>query len=306
MAHAQHAGRSAGIDRTNVVRSLAARAVGGRAAVCESAANRRLRGRSLGVRAVVGLALAGLTAACGTVPETGRSQFVVLSASDERALGAAAYTEQLGQANTLKSGPEYDRVQRVGQRIAEASKRRYGAAVSQFQWEFAVVDTPEVNAWMLPGGKSAVNTGLLKVATSDDELAVVMGHEAAHAIARHGAERISRGMAAQVVVGAVLASGEVDPRLVGATAAAYGALGETAFSRREEGEADHIGLLISADAGYDPRAATGFWRKMASLGGSKPPELLSTHPSDETRASRLEKLMPDAVRIYEAAKGRGS
>ena len=307
MAHANPAGRTAGTDRfPDLSRSPALpTACGGAACGGAPAARRGVHGR---IRRGVATGLLGATlvalAACGTVPETGRSQFVVLSANDERALGAAAYTEQLGQANTLKSGPEYDRVQRVGRRIAESSQRRYGNAVSQFEWEFAVIDTPEVNAWMLPGGKSAVNTGLLKVATSDDELAVVMGHEAAHAIARHGAERISRGMAAQVVVGAVLASGEVDPRLVGATAAAYGALGETAFSRREEGEADHIGLLIAADAGYDPRAATGFWRKMASLGGSKPPELLSTHPSDETRASRLEALMPEALRIYEAAKGR--
>ena len=300
MAHANPAGRTAGTEHP-VVRSAARfMGPGGARAAFRGGKPSLLR---ILLRGLLWTPIAAL-AACGTVPETGRSQFVVLSANDERALGAAAYTEQLGQANTLKSGPEYDRVQRVGRRIAESSQRRYGNAVSQFAWEFAVIDTPEVNAWMLPGGKSAVNTGLLKVATSDDELAVVMGHEAAHAIARHGAERISRGMAAQVVVGAVLASGEVDPRLVGATAAAYGALGETAFSRREEGEADHIGLLIAADAGYDPRAATGFWRKMASLGGGKPPELLSTHPSDETRASRLEALMPEALRIYEAAKGR--
>jgi predicted Zn-dependent protease len=149
-----------------------------------------------------------------------------------------------------------------------------------------------------------VNTGLLKVATSDDELAVVMGHEAAHAIARHGAERISRAIAVQAVAAVAIASGEVDPRLVGATAAAYGLLGETAFSRSEESEADRIGLVIAADAGYDPRAAVGFWKKMAEKGGSKPPEFLSTHPSDETRAKRLSRQMPEAVAIYEASKGR--
>ncbi len=251
-------------------------------------------------------ALAGVggVGGCQTVPETGRTQFVALSAADERQLGAAAYDEQLKDAKLITTGAEYERVQRVGARIAEASKRRYGAAVADFDWRFALIDTPEVNAWMLPGGKSAVNTGLLRVATSDDELAVVMGHEAAHAIARHGAERISRGMAVQVAVGVVLATGEVDPRLVGATAAAYGVLGETAFSRREESEADHIGLLIAADAGYDPRAAVGFWRKMSAQGGGGPPEFLSTHPSGDTRAKRLEQLMPEAVRVYDGAKGR--
>lgn len=254
---------------------------------------------------LVGCVLAGAALpACQTVPETGRKQFVLLSSSDERALGEAAYDEQLKSAKTIKSGPDYERVQRVGRRIAESSKRRYGSAVNKFTWDFAVIDTPEVNAWMLPGGKSAVNTGLLKVATSDDELAVVMGHEAAHAIARHGAERISRAIAVQAIVIGAMASGEVDPRLVGATAAAYGLLGETAFSRSEESEADRIGLVIAADAGYDPRSAVGFWQKMAAQGGSKPPEFLSTHPSDETRVKRLSRQMPEAVRIYEAAKGR--
>jgi len=252
---------------------------------------------------LLSMALLGSAPGCRSVPETGRRQMVLLSAGTERQLGAAAYEEQLGKATLVKSGTAYDRVQRVGARIAEASRRRYGAAVDGFDWNFAVIDTAEVNAWMLPGGKSAVNTGLLAIATSDDELAIVMGHEAAHAIARHGAERISRAIAMQAAIGVVLATDKVDPRLVGATAAAYGVLGETAFSRSEESEADHIGLLIAADAGYDPRAAIGFWRKMGSLGGAKPPELLSTHPSDETRASRLEQLMPQALRVYEAAKG---
>lgn len=255
---------------------------------------------------VLTVVLTGLLTGCTTVPETGRRQWVALSASDERQLGAEAYKEQLSQSKIIASGADFERVQRVGRRIAESSRRRYGSAVDGFSWDFAVIDTPEVNAWMLPGGKSGVNTGLLRVATSDDELAVVMGHEAAHAIARHGAERITRGVATQVAFGIVLASGEVDPRLVGATAAAYGLLGETAFSRREESEADHIGLLIAADAGYDPRAAVGFWKKMAANGGAKPPEFLSTHPSDETRASRLSRLMPQAVKVYDTAKARGT
>ena len=211
----------------------------------------------------------------------------------------------LSGAKVVTSGPEFARVQRVGQRIAEASVRRYPDACAEFAWQFALIDTPEVNAWMLPGGKSGVNTGLLTVATTDDELAVVMGHEAAHAIARHGAERISRGMAVQVVFGVAAASGEVDTALVEATAVAYGALGETAFSRGEEGEADHICLLIAADAGYDPRAAVEFWRKMGALGGAKPPEFLSTHPSDETRATRLAQLMPQALEVHRRAKEAG-
>ena len=249
-----------------------------------------------------GLAV-GLFVGCGTVPETGRSQFNLISASDEITLGEEAYAEMLKGAKVVTTGPDFVRVQRVGERIAQAAERRYPNAVKGFEWRFTLIESPDVNAWMLPGGKSAVYTGLLQVATTDDELAIVVGHEAAHAIARHGAERMSRGVATQVVLGAVSATGEVDPAIVEATAVAYGALGETAFSRSEESEADEIGLMIAADAGYNPTAATGFWRKMSAQGGEKPPEFLSTHPSDEKRATRLAKLMPKAEAIYRERTG---
>jgi predicted Zn-dependent protease len=263
----------------------------------------RSRAIALGF-ASVWLVCTGFIAGCGTVPETGRSQFNLLSNETEIELGREAYAEALAGAKLVTSGPEYDRVQAVGRRIAAASERRYPDAVAGFGWQFAVVDTTEVNAWMLPGGKSAVNTGLLRLAATDDELAIVMGHEAAHAIARHGAERISRSMAAQVVFGAASASGELSPVIVDATATAYGALGETAFSRSEESEADHIGLMIAADAGYNPRAALSFWQKMAANGGGGTPEFLSTHPSDARRAARLEALLPQAEAIYRERAGR--
>lgn len=255
------------------------------------------------ILAAFGCAVISAAAGCGTVPETGRSQFNLLSTGDEVVLGEQAYAEILKDAKLVTSGPEFARVQRVGQRIAQSAERRYPDAVEGFGWQFALVDSPEVNAWMLPGGKSAVYTGLLKVATSDDELAVVMGHEAAHAIAKHGAERMSRGVATQIVFGVASATGEIDPAIVEAAAVAYGALGETAFSRGEESEADEIGLMIAADAGFDPRSAVGFWKKMSAVGGEKPPEFLSTHPSDESRANRLAKLMPKAEKIYRARIG---
>ena len=266
--------------------------------------------RRCGIQRISSLAIACVLAfqfltGCGTVPETGRSQMMLLSLSEERQLGEAAYTETLSQVKTITTGADFARVQRVGQRIADASVRRYPQAVRDFQWQFALIDTPEVNAWMLPGGKSAVNTGLLTVATSDDELAVVMGHEAAHAIARHGGERVSRAMAVEIAAGIVSETGQVSPELIDGVLAGYGAVGETAFSRSEETEADEIGLLIAADAGYDPRSAVGFWRKMSSQGGEKPPEFLSTHPSDDKRAARLEALMPKALAIYEEAKRAG-
>ena len=259
-----------------------------------------LRQAVLALLAVVAVVSPG----CGTVPETGRRQLVMLSAAEESRLGEEAYAELLRDARTVTSGPDFERVQRVGARIAAAAERRYPEATAGFDWRFATIDVPEVNAWMLPGGKSGVNVGLLRLASTDDELAIVMGHEAAHAIARHGAERISRSMAAAVVFGVASASGEVSPALVEATAVAYGALGETAFSRGEETEADHIGLLIAAEAGYDPRAALAFWRKMAEASDGAMPEFLSTHPSDERRAARLEALMPQAEAVARAARAR--
>jgi predicted Zn-dependent protease len=264
------------------------------------------RGRTFApIALAVAALLPGALGGCQTAPETGRSQMLLLSPSEENQLGESAFAEMLAGAKTIASGPDFARVQRVGQRVAEASTRRYPQAVEGFQWQFALIDTPEVNAWMLPGGKSGVNMGLLKVATSDDELAIVMGHEAAHAIARHGGERVSRAMAVEIAAGILNETGQVNPELVDGVLAGYGALGETAFSRNEEAEADQIGIMIAADAGYDPRAAVTFWNKMSALGGEKPVEFLSTHPSDEKRAARLNALMPRAMAVYEAAKQAG-
>ncbi|MFM7133091.1 MAG: M48 family metallopeptidase [Planctomycetota bacterium] len=133
----------------------------------------------------------------------------------------------------------------------------------------------------------------------------MIGHEVAHALARHGAERISRGLVVAGLVVAATASEQVDPEIVAITAGAYGVLGETAFSRGEESEADEIGLVLSASAGYDPRVAVGFWEKMAASSQGGPPEFLSTHPSGDTRARRLAKLMPRMVAIYDAARAKG-
>lgn len=273
-----------------------------------AAASRAGRARA----AFVGSLLAAIAAfsqlssgGCESAPITGRRQMILVSRDYERSLGAAAFDEQLKDQKRITAGADHERVQRVGARIAAAAKERYPKETAGFAWEFALLDSPEVNAWMLPGGRSAVYTGILPVAATDDELAVVMGHEVAHALARHGAERISRAMVVSGIVIAASASDEVDPEIVAATAGAYGALGETAFSRSEESEADHIGLMLSASAGYDPRAAVGFWRKMANLSNGGPPEFLSTHPSGETRAKRLAELMPEAVAAYEAAIARG-
>lgn len=249
--------------------------------------------------------------ACNTVSGTRRSQLNILSPSEERQLGDEAYQEALAENGVKKvtSGPDYDRVQRVATRIEEASERLHRNAVKDFDWQWTVIDEPEtVNAWALPGGKSAVYTGLLGVAKSDDELAVVMGHEASHAIARHAGERISGNVLIQgALQGTSVALGDMSPAAQQATMAALG-LGSNVgvllpWSRLQESEADNLGLMIAADAGYDPRSAITLWKRMSEKSGA-PPEFLSTHPSDDTRIARLNKLMPKAMRIYEAALAR--
>jgi predicted Zn-dependent protease len=248
---------------------------------------------------------------CNTVSGTKRSQLNVLSESDERELGEEAYQEALSEKGVKKvtSGPDYDRVQRVADRIEDASERLHAKAVRGFEWQWTVVnDDNMVNAWALPGGKSAVYTGMLRMAKSDDELAVVMGHEASHAIARHAGERISSNMVIQgALQGTSIALGDMSPAAQQATMAALG-LGSNVgvllpWSRMQESEADELGLLIAADAGYDPRTSIDLWTRMASQSGA-PPEFLSTHPSENTRITRLQKMMPKAMKLYQAALER--
>jgi len=254
------------------------------------------------------LAALATAGGCNTVSGTKRSQLNVLSESDERELGEEAYQEALSEKGVKKvtSGPDYDRVQRVADRIEDASERLHAKAVRGFEWQWTVVnDDNMVNAWALPGGKSAVYTGMLRMAKSDDELAVVMGHEASHAIARHAGERISSNMVIQgALQGTSMALGDMSPAAQQATMAALG-LGSNVgvllpWSRMQESEADELGLLIAADAGYDPRTSIDLWTRMASQSGA-PPEFLSTHPSENTRITRLQKTMPKAMKLYQAA-----
>lgn len=263
------------------------------------------------IAAFVAAVAVAMSAACTTVSGTGRKQLNVLSREQEFTLGTDAYGEMLGEKGVvrLRSGPEFDRVQRIAGRIEDAAQRLHPRAVQGFEWEWAVIkDDATVNAWALPGGKSAVYTGMLRMAADDDQLAAVMGHEAAHAIARHSGERISSNiMLRGALQGASMAIGDMSP---GAQQATMMALGLTSqygvalpWSRMQESEADEMGLLISADAGYDPRAAVTLWQRMAAQSGG-PPEFLSTHPSENTRIARLQKLMPRALGVWEAAKAR--
>ena len=252
--------------------------------------------RCLGISAAL-----SLFAGCYTVPETGR-QSIILPGFDDAKMGAEAFAEAKAKEKVSTDVAANARVRKVGERIAQA----VGSNLPGAQWEFVVFDAPEtVNAFALPGGKVAVYTGLLRLAGSDDELAFVMGHEIAHVTSRHGAERMTEGAIAQGI-GAVVDTTSKNSQYRELILAAYGGVsnvGMLKFSRSHESEADFVGLRYSAKAGYDPRAATTFWKKMSAesaKAGGKPPEFLSTHPSDERRIAELEAEMPQVIPIYEA------
>lgn len=243
-----------------------------------------------------------------TVPVTGRHQKVAMSEEDQAKLGADAYNQVLQQdaANVVVSGPDAEMVQRVGERIAAvADDPGYG-------WRFTLIRSSEVNAWCLPGGKVAVYSGILPVTQDENGLAVVMAHEIAHAIAQHGAERMLQEQLTQVGLTAVSTTlGGLSQQAQGAVLALFGAGAQFGvllpFSRDMESEADHIGLIYMARAGYDPEAAVALWQRMAEQrSGPQVPEYASTHPSDETRIKNLQKWMPEAKKEYEKATGDGS
>lgn len=246
----------------------------------------------------VGLAL--LLAACQSVPYTHRSHLVLIPASEEQSLGLTQYQQTLKSAKLSTDQAQVDMVRRVGQRIAAAADK------PDYKWEFNLIDDPKtVNAWCLPGGKVAVYTGLLPVTQTEEGLAVVIGHEVSHALARHGSERMSQGLLQQFGGAALSVALSNKPaetqQLFGA---AYGA-GTTVgvmlpFSRAQESEADHIGLILMAKAGYDPKSAVEFWQRMmsAASAGGKPPEFLSDHPSDEKRIEQIKNWLPEARGYY--------
>ena len=243
----------------------------------------------------------GLCTACTTVSGTGRKQFNVYSTSQENAMGAQAYQAEIKDAKIIGSGPVYERVQKIGARIATAAKQRHPEIANTMVWEWTVIDDPKmVNAWMLPGGYGAVYTGLVNFVQTDDELAVVMGHEAAHAIARHGGERMTQGAAAQLGANAAGVATNSEAVAQGAAIGLQAGL-LLPYSRKHESEADELGLYIAAQAGYDPRSAIQLWRRMQSQGGAKI-EFLSTHPSEDTRIELLQQQMPQAYAIYKRTR----
>lgn len=225
---------------------------------------------------------------------------MLVSADEEKKLGAQAYRETLSKAHVDRRAEVVNPIEEVGRRLKQAVDR------PDYAWQFTVIDDPkQVNAFALPGGKVAVYTGLLPVAQSTSGLAVVLGHEIAHVVARHGAERMSQGLVAEVggsALSALLGGGPTASMVM----AAYGLGAQVGvllpFSRTQESEADHIGLILMAKAGYDPRAAIAFWKRMEKgSGGGRPLEFLSTHPSHGTREQQIEAWLPEALRYYGTA-----
>jgi predicted Zn-dependent protease len=260
---------------------------------------------------VMSVALASLVG-CETNPYTGRSQLLMTSVSQEMQMGAQAYDQVKSDPKMRPSQDprEIEPVKRVAARIVEAAKRsKYAEMANQFQWEVTVIkDDKTPNAFALPGGKMAVYTGIFPMAKTEAGLAAVMGHEVVHALARHGAERMSQGQLTNTglqIVGAAAGAVGGGGMLGQATMAALGVGAKVGvllpFSRKHESEADYIGILLAADAGYDPREAVALWERMGQTsGGGAPSEFMSTHPSHETRIDQLKRWMPEAMAIYQS------
>ena len=243
-----------------------------------------------------------LLVCCATVPETGRHELILIGNDQEMQLGISEF-QKLKQSTPINHDAKTnDMVQRVGKRIAAV------APLAHAQWEFVVFEDPKtVNAFCLPGGKVGVYTGILRISEDEAGLATVIGHEVSHAVAHHGAERLSQGMLAQFggeIIGQVInTNSEVTRNMIMQAYGLFGAVGVMLpFSRLQESEADHLGLIYMARAGYDPRQAIEFWKRMAAYSkqhGSQPIQFLSTHPLDDVRIKQLQADLPKAMAEYQ-------
>lgn len=249
-----------------------------------------------------------LATACAKVPMTGRSQLNLVSSEDLMSLSSDEYSKILGASNVVTSGQYAQMIQTVGPRIQASVEKYmndngYGDRLDGFVWEFNLIeDDATVNAWAMPGGKVAFYTGIMPLCRDEVGVAVVMGHEIAHAIANHGGERMSQGLALQMGASTIEAAMGQDPstteQVFLQSIGISSQLGMLAYGRKHESEADKIGLVFMAMAGYDPREAPIFWERMSGNSSSQPPEWLSTHPSHERRIEDLNENMPEALKYY--------
>ena len=250
-----------------------------------------------------------LVSACSTVPVTGRKQLRLIPSSTMLPMSFQQYDEFLKSHKISTNKEQVRLVKRVGNRIQKAVEeyfveRDMSYQLKDYAWEFNLVESSEVNAWCMPGGKVVVYTGILPMTKDEAGLAVVMGHEIAHAIAAHGNERMSQGLAVQMggmALSTALAEKPGKTRQLWMAAFGLGSQFGVMlpYSRLHESEADHLGLVFMAMAGYDPNHAIGFWQRMAQgKGGKAPPEFMSTHPASETRISKIRALIPEVMPYY--------
>lgn len=249
---------------------------------------------------------------CGSAPFTGRRQLQLVSDEEVLALSLQQYQEFMRTAPVQKGTANAQMVSRIGNRIANAvntfyTNNGYASELNNYTWEFNLVEDNSVNAFAMPGGKVVVYTGLLPVTQTEDALAVVIGHEIAHVLAHHSSERLSQQVALQyggAIAGGLLGDSQIMQQLgstVFGLGAQYGVM--MPYARTQEYEADEIGLILMALAGYNPNAAVPFWTRMAqNSGGAQVPEFLSTHPTDSKRIARIESIMPEVLKYY---KGSG-
>jgi len=246
---------------------------------------------------------------CSTVPITGRSQLSLIPDSELLAMSFQQYDQFLDESKISNDREAVEMVQRVGRNIQHAVEKfmrenNLTEKLEGYKWEFNLIESDQVNAWAMPGGKVVVYTGILPVAQDDTGLAVVLGHEIAHAIAEHGNERMSQELLRQVGAVSLMVAMNDEPAQTRALwLGVYGAGTQLGimlpYGRTQESEADHLGVIFMAMAGYDPHAAPDFWRRMSALReGDAPPEFLSTHPSDETRMNDLNSWIPEAMKYY--------
>jgi predicted Zn-dependent protease len=262
---------------------------------------------------VIGL-LTLMVWSCAKVPLTGRRQFKLLPESTLIQASSLSYQQVLDTANIIRAGAQAEMVKRVGNRIAASvdkymKENGFESRLQGFEWEFNLIQDDNVNAWCMSGGKVAFYTGIMPICQDETGVAVVMGHEIAHAIARHGNERVSQSLALQgLSTGVDLAllikeKPAVARQIVNTAVGLGGQVGMLAFSRKHESEADEMGLIFMAMAGYNPSEAPVFWDRMGKLGGERPPLMLSTHPHPEARQADLRKQLPKAMVIYNQNKG---
>ena len=262
------------------------------------------------VKLLLGTVLVGIVIACATNPLTGRQSLSLVPNAQLFPQAFSQYNQVMKESKVVSNTAEANMVNNVGQRIKYAAEKFYneigqGNSLQGYEWEFRLIESDQINAWCMPGGKVAFYTGILPVCQDETGVAVVMGHEVAHALAGHSAEQVSNALLAQgILLGGNVAISNEDWKSVFNSLYPAGAqLGMLSYGRKMELDADEAGLYLMAMAGYNPQEASAFWQRMekASAGQQRPPEFLSTHPSPGNRIAQIQQIMPRAMQYYNAS-----